>query len=35
MLLGRALLRHPTVALQLLHGKLRRAGASAISRGGG
>ena len=29
----RALMRHPTIALQLLHGKLRRAGASAISRG--
>jgi len=29
----RALMRHPTVALQLLHGKLRRAGASAMSRG--
>lgn len=33
-LLARALVRHPTVALQLLHGKLQRAGASAISRGG-
>jgi Glycosyltransferases involved in cell wall biogenesis len=29
----RALMRHPTVALQLLHGKLRRAGAIAMSRG--
>jgi Glycosyltransferases involved in cell wall biogenesis len=29
----RALMRHPNVALKLLHGKLRRAGASAMSRG--
>jgi len=29
----RALMRHPTVALRLLHEKLRRAGASAMSRG--
>ncbi|WP_276199199.1 glycosyltransferase [Chelatococcus sp. XZ-Ab1] len=33
-LLARALVQHPTIVLQLLHGKLRRAGASAISGGG-
>lgn len=33
-LLARALVRHPTVTLQILRGKLRRIGASAISGGG-
>jgi glycosyltransferase involved in cell wall biosynthesis len=33
-LLVRALVRHRIVALQLLHGKLRRAGAGAVSRAG-